>query len=189
MEKAEKIIRETLPAEANVDNIIFDAPRSTVIIEAEKPGVAIGPSGEFLKIIKEKTLWVPTIRRMPSIRSKITENIREIENNDSRKKFLNEVGKRIYNGWIRGRKDEWVRVTVLGAGRQVGRSCFLLQTPESRIVLDCGINPAAPEEYAYPHFDSPEFRINEIDAVIISHAHLDHSAMVPLQNDLSVREK
>ncbi|HIH15687.1 MAG: hypothetical protein QT08_C0018G0010 [archaeon GW2011_AR17] len=182
MEKAEKIIRETLPAEANVDNIIFDAPRSTVIIEAEKPGVAIGPSGEFLKIIKEKTLWVPTIRRMPSIRSKITENIRAVlyENNDSRKKFLNEVGKRIYNGWIRGRKDEWVRVTVLGAGRQVGRSCFLLQTPESRIVLDCGINPAAPEEYAYPHFDSPEFRINEIDAVIISHAHLDHSAMVPL---------
>src|SRR3989339_111392 len=162
MEKAEKIIRETLPAEANVDNIIFDAPRSTVIIEAEKPGVAIGPSGEFLKIIKEK------------IRAVL------YENNDSRKKFLNEVGKRIYNGWIRGRKDEWVRVTVLGAGRQVGRSCFLLQTPESRIVLDCGINPAAPEEYAYPHFDSPEFRINEIDAVIISHAHLDHSAMVPL---------
>src|SRR3989338_6211370 len=103
MEKAEKIIRETLPAEANVDNIIFDAPRSTVIIEAEKPGVAIGPSGEFLKIIKEKTLWVPTIRRMPSIRSKITENIRAVlyENNESRKKFLNEVGKRIYNGWVR----------------------------------------------------------------------------------------
>ncbi|MDP3728583.1 MAG: beta-CASP ribonuclease aCPSF1 [bacterium] len=182
IEQAEKIIRETIPAEANVDNIIFDAPRSTVIIETEKPGVAIGISGELLKIIKEKTLWVPIIRRMPSIRSKITENIRAVlyENNDSRKKFLNEVGKRIYNGWIRGRKNEWVRVTVLGAGRQVGRSCFLLQTPESRIVLDCGINPAAPEEFAYPHFDSPEFRINEIDAVIISHAHLDHSAMVPL---------
>ncbi len=182
MEKAEIIIRETIPKEANVDNIIFDAPRSTVIIEAEKPGTAIGVSGELLRVIKEKTLWVPIIRRMPSIRSKITENIRAVlyENNDSRKKFLNEVGKRIYNGWIRGRKDEWVRVTVLGAGRQVGRSCFLLQTPESRIILDCGINPAAPEEYAYPHFDSPEFRINEIDAVIISHAHLDHSAMVPL---------
>lgn len=182
MEKAEVIIRETIPEEAHVDNIIFDAPRSTVIIEAEKPGSAIGQAGEFLRTIREKTLWVPMIRRMPSIRSKITENIRAVlyENNDSRKKFLNEVGKRIYNGWIRGRKNEWVRVTVLGAGRQVGRSCFLLQTPESRIVLDCGINPAAPEEYAYPHFDSPEFRINEIDAVIISHAHLDHSAMVPL---------
>lgn len=176
MEKAEIIIRETLPAESNVDNIIFDAPRSTVIIEVEKPGTAIGVAGEFLKQIREKTLWVPIIRRTPSIRSKITENIRAVlyENNDTRKKFLNEVGKRIYNGWIRGRKDEWVRVTVLGAGRQVGRSCFLLQTPESRIVLDCGINPAAPEEYAYPHFDTPEFRINEIDAVVISHAHLDH---------------
>ncbi len=176
LEKAKQIIKEIIPEEAKVDNIIFDAPRSTVIIETEKPGSAIGKSGDLLREIKEKTLWVPIIRRTPSIRSKILENIRGVlyENNDFRKKFLNEVGKRIYNGWIRGRKDEWVRITTLGAGRQVGRSCFLLQTQESRILLDCGVNPAAPEEYAYPHFDTPEFRINEIDAVIISHAHLDH---------------
>ncbi|MBI5797397.1 MBL fold metallo-hydrolase [Candidatus Woesearchaeota archaeon] len=176
MEKAEKIIKETLPEDAKADNIIFDAPRSTVIIETEKPGTAIGKSGDILKEIKEKTLWVPLIRRTPLIRSKMIENIRAVlyENNDYRRKFLNEVGKRIYNGWVRGKKDEWVRITVLGAGRQVGRSCFLLQTQESRIILDCGINPAASEEFAYPHFDAPEFKISEIDAVIISHAHLDH---------------
>ena len=182
MEKAKKIITDILPEESEVDNIIFEPERSIVIIEAARPGIAIGKSGEVLNKIKEKTLWVPVVRRKPAIRSKIIENIRSVlyEHNDFRKKFLNEIGKRIYNGWIRGKKNEWVRLSTLGAGRQVGRSCFFLQTPESRIVLDCGINPAAPDAYAYPQFDTPEFRINEIDAVIISHAHLDHSCMTPL---------
>jgi KH/beta-lactamase-domain protein len=58
---------------------------------------------------------------------------------------------------------------------------LFLQTPESRILLDCGINPASPEDKnMYPLFDAPELKINEIDAVVVSHAHLDHSAMVPL---------
>jgi len=182
MEKAKKIIKDTIPEDAKLGDVLFDPQRSIVILEAEKPGVAIGKSGELLKIIKEKTLWVPIVRRTPGIRSKLIENIRGVlyENNDFRKKFLNDVGKRIYDGWIRGKKNEWVRLTFLGGGRQVGRSCLYLQTPESRILLDCGINVAAPEEHAYPLFDCPEFRINEIDAVIVSHSHLDHCAMIPL---------
>ncbi|MBT3985242.1 beta-CASP ribonuclease aCPSF1 [archaeon] len=182
MEKAKKIIKDTIPEDAKLGDVLFDPQRSIVILEAEKPGVAIGKSGELLKIIKEKTLWVPVVRRTPGIRSRLIENIRGVlyENNDFRKKFLNDVGKRIYDGWIRGKKNEWVRLTFLGGGRQVGRSCLYLQTPESRILLDCGINVAAPEEHAYPLFDCPEFRINEIDAVIVSHSHLDHCAMIPL---------
>ncbi|MBI4448190.1 beta-CASP ribonuclease aCPSF1 [Candidatus Woesearchaeota archaeon] len=182
MEKAEKMIREILPQEANITSIIFDPQRSHVIIEAEKPGLVIGKAGELLKEIKKKTLYVPIIRRTPSIRSKLIENIRQVlyENNDFRKKFLHQVGKRIYNGWIRGKKEEWIRLSFLGGARQVGRSCLFLQTPESRILLDCGVNVAAGEDEAYPYFDAPEFKVNEIDAIIISHAHLDHMAMVPM---------
>lgn len=182
MEPAEELIKKIIPEEANVDQIIFDPQRSIVIIEAEKPGKAIGKNGEVLKEIKEKTTWVPVIKRKPALRSKIIENIRHVlyENNDFRKKFLNDVGKRIYSGWIRGKKDSWVRLTVLGAGREVGRSCFLLQTPESRVLLDCGLDPSKNGEEMYPHFDSPDFKLNEIDAVIVSHSHLDHSCMVPL---------
>ncbi|HJX06140.1 MAG TPA: beta-CASP ribonuclease aCPSF1, partial [Candidatus Nanoarchaeia archaeon] len=62
--------------------------------------------------------------------------------------------------------------------RQVGRSCYLLQTPESRVLLDCGID-VANEEEAYPYLEAPEFNIKELDAVIISHAHLDHSGLIP----------
>ena len=101
------------------------------------------------------------------------------QNSDYRKKFLHKTGERIYNGWLRGRKEEWVRVTMLGGARQVGRSCILLQTPESRVLLDCGMDVAS-DEHPYPHLEAPEFDIKELDAVIISHAHIDHSGVVPM---------
>lgn len=178
-EKAKEIIEGLIPKEAVISNIIFDSQRSIVIIEAEKLGLAIGKQGDILKEIKKQTLWVPLISRTPTIRSKIIENIRYVlyENDDFRRKFLNKIGKRIYGGWKRDKKDEWIRISFLGAGRQVGRSCFLLQTQESRILLDCGIDPAGSDENTYPHFDAPEFNINDLDAVIISHPHLDHSGM------------
>ncbi len=181
MEDAKKIISKIIPKDAGVTQILFDPARSVVVIEAEKPGLAIGKQAELLKEIKKKTFWVPTISRTPAIRSKIIENIRQVlyESTDYRKKFLNKVGKRIYGGWTREKKHEWVRLSVLGGGRQVGRSCFLLQTPESKILLDCGINVAADEKNAYPHLDSPEFKIEELDAIIITHPHLDHIALVP----------
>ena len=143
-EKAEAIIRKEIPEEAQIDQIIFDPQRAIVIIEAEKPGVAIGKQGEILKEIRKKTTWVPVVKRTPAIRSQIIENIRSVlyQNSDYRRKFLDKVGKRIYNGWQRKRKDEWIRVSYLGSGRQVGRSCLLLQTTESRVLLDCGVDVA-----------------------------------------------
>ena len=99
------------------------------------------------------------IKRMPPIRSKLIEGIRSViyEHSDERRKFLNKTGHRIYDGWIREKKSEWIRITFLGGGRQVGRSALFLQTPESRILLDCGIDVAASEENAYPFLEIPEF--------------------------------
>jgi len=180
LEKAEVEIKKLLPEEAGVGQILFDPQRSVVVIEAEKPGLVIGKQGGILKDIREKTFWVPTIRRTPAIRSKLIENIRSVlfQHSDYRRKFLDKIGHRIYDGWKREKREEWVRMSVLGAGRQVGRSCFLLQTPESRVLLDCGVNVANPDE-AYPILEAPEFNIAQLDAVIITHAHLDHCGFVP----------
>lgn len=184
MEKAEKIIRtEIMGDEAKIKNIIFEPFQSTVIIESEKPGAAIGKQGANLKAIKEQTLWVPVIERTPAIKSEILENIKSVlyANSEYRRKFLNKTGERIYNGWLRGKKEEWVRVTFLGGGRQVGRSAILLQTPESRVLLDCGIDPgvSANSDNSYPMLEAPEFKIEELDAVVITHAHLDHNGFLP----------
>lgn len=181
LEEAEKAIRSIIPAEAEISEIIFDPPRSMVIIHVDKPGLAIGKQGEVLKEIKSKALWVPLVKRMPPIRSKLIESIRAVlyENADYRKKFLNKTGHRIYDGWLREKKHEWVRLSFLGSARQVGRSCLLLQTPESRVLLDCGIDVSEEGSEMYPYLDAPEFNISEIDAVIVSHSHLDHSGLIP----------
>ena len=181
-EKTEKIIREIIPAEAEITQVLFDHQRGIVVIEAKKPGLVIGKDGSILKDIKLKTFWIPQVQRSPAIDSKITENIRAVlyENNNYRKKFLNDTGKKIYQEWNPEKIEEWVRVTFLGGGRQVGRSCILLSTPQSKILMDCGIDPASNRnEERFPYLDVPEFKIEEIDAIILSHAHLDHSGLLP----------
>ncbi|MEM1535965.1 MAG: beta-CASP ribonuclease aCPSF1 [Candidatus Pacearchaeota archaeon] len=188
-EKTEKIIQELIPKEAELQKILFDEARSVVVIEVKKPGLAIGKGGELLKEIKEKTFWIPSVVRVPAIQSRITAAIRHtlFEKEGYRKKFLNMIGKRIYKEWSPEKKEEWVRISFLGAARQVGRSCLLLQTPESRILLDCGIDVAASNADRFPYLDVPEFDLKSIDAVIISHAHLDHSGLLPYLYRLGYR--
>jgi len=180
-EETEKKIREILPEEAEITQIIFDPQRSTVIIETKKPGLAIGRGGFLLKEIKQATMWTPQIQRSAAIKSKITDKIREVlyQDNSYRKKFLNSIGERIYKEWNPDKIEEWVRITALGGGRQVGRSCFLLQTPISRVLIDCGVDVSSNGKDKYPYLEAPELDLTTLDAIVLSHAHLDHSGLIP----------
>ena len=180
-EVVEKKIKEFIPSAAEITNVIFDSQRSIVIIEAKKPGLVIGKQGSILDEIKKEILWTPQVQRSPAIKSQITENIREVlyANNNYRRKFLNEVGQKIYKEWNPEKSDIWIRLGFLGGARQVGRSCLLLQTPNSKILLDCGVDVASQGQERFPIFNVPEFGISQIDAIIISHAHLDHVGLLP----------
>ena len=180
-EKTKEEIEKIVPQDAEITNIIFDVQRSIVIIEAKRPGMVIGKQGSILDEVKKATLWTPQVQRSPAIKSQITENIREVlyANNNYRRKFLNSIGEKIYKEWNPEKVDEWIRLTFLGSAREVGRSCLLLQTPFSKVLLDCGINVAAHGKERFPYFDIPEFDIRQIDAVILSHAHLDHVGLLP----------
>lgn len=73
-----------------------------------------------------------------------------------------------------------VMLYCLGGVKQVGRSCFVVVTPESKIMLDCGINPGENQSYnAYPRIDWFNFNFDDLDAVVISHAHIDHQGFLP----------
>jgi uncharacterized protein len=75
---------------------------------------------------------------------------------------------------------EEVMLFCLGGVKQVGRSCFIVVTPESKVMLDCGINPGETSGLdAYPRLDWLNFNLDDLDAVIISHAHIDHQGFLP----------
>ena len=177
-EAAEKQIRELVPAEAGITDIIFSDDIGEVTIEAEKPGIAIGKGGGLLREIMQKISWTPRIIRAPPIKSDIVRNIRlsMIYGGSERREILRKIGRRIHRE--QKAKDSWVRFTTLGGAREVGRSCFLLQTPESRVMIDCGVNVAS-DDKAFPHLEVPELRLPELDALIITHAHLDHCGFAP----------
>ena len=182
-DETDKTIRAIVSEEASIENIIFDVQRSTVVIEAKKPGVVIGKQGSVLNDIRRATFWSPVVQRSSAIPSKITEKIRSVlyANNIYRRKFLDAIGKKIYTDWNPEKKDIWVRLTYLGSGRQVGRSCLLLHTPNSKVLLDCGINPAISEgQERFPYMDVCEIGdLNSINAIVLSHAHIDHSGLIP----------
>jgi putative mRNA 3-end processing factor len=69
-----------------------------------------------------------------------------------------------------------VRLTFHGAAREVGRSCIEVETQGDRYLLDCGV------KFVPEGFLAPEGVINvpELDGVLISHAHLDHTGVLPL---------
>ncbi|RLI98649.1 MAG: beta-CASP ribonuclease aCPSF1 [Candidatus Aenigmatarchaeota archaeon] len=179
METTKKRIGEIVPKDAGIKAVYFEPEMGKVVIEAQKPGLVIGKGGETFRSIKRETFWLPKIERAPAIDSDVVRAVRNFLHSeiDYRKRFLNSVGNRI-NTPIEtdSKKEEWVRLTALGGFRQVGRSCILVQTPHSNVLLDCGIDPGSDN---VPLVDLPEFSIDRLDAVVASHAHLDHVGFIP----------
>ncbi|MGB9959826.1 MAG: beta-CASP ribonuclease aCPSF1 [Candidatus Bathyarchaeales archaeon] len=177
---AERIVREIVVPEAEVTDINFDPSLGEVIIEAKKPGLVIGKNGAVLQEIIKKTKWRPHVLRSPPLRSKIIAHMRHYLHSESkeRERILRMFGERIFRPKTFEVGD--VRITALGGVQEVGRSAFLVQTRESNILLDCGINPGSSRPFeAFPRLDHPAFEIDSLDAVVISHAHLDHCGLVP----------
>ncbi len=69
-------------------------------------------------------------------------------------------------------------LTFLGGTGQVTGSCYLLETKAGRVLLDCGLFQGGKKVEAQNTEDFP-FDPAHIDAVVLSHAHLDHSGRLP----------
>ena len=68
-----------------------------------------------------------------------------------------------------------MKITFYGGAQEVGRSCVMISTDSARILLDAGIKLGEVEEH--PKIRDDELR--KIDAIFISHAHLDHVGYLP----------
>ncbi|KAA1117832.1 endoribonuclease ysh1, variant 2 [Puccinia graminis f. sp. tritici] len=70
--------------------------------------------------------------------------------------------------------DEEMKITMLGAGQEVGRSCCVIEYKSTTVVCDTGIHPAFSGMAALPFIDEIDW--SSVDAILITHFHLDHAA-------------
>jgi len=179
--EAREAIHRVIPEEAGVTDLDFHEDTGEVVIEAQKPGMVIGRHGSTLREITQEVGWTPEVVRTPPIESSTVQNVRNFlkQERDERRDILERIGRQIHREEMSD--DEWVRITTLGCCREVGRASFIISTPETRVLVDCGDKPGAEGEV--PYLQVPEALgsgANSLDAVVLTHAHLDHSAFIPL---------
>ena len=178
--KADARIRTIVPAEAGITDLHWEPATGEVTLEVQRPGLAIGAQGATLNKIRAEVGWNPKVVRTPPIPSKTVKEVREYLRSvaGERRAFLKRVGRRMHRSASTG--EPWVRMTALGAWREVGRSCSMLQTQDSKVLIDCGVK-FEENDPATPFFWLGEVQpFTSLDAVVLTHGHLDHCGLVPL---------
>lgn len=72
-----------------------------------------------------------------------------------------------------------MKLTFYGAAGEVTGSCYLLEAAGSRILIECGLIQGGANDEKRNHEPFP-FDPKSIDALILSHSHIDHSGRIPL---------
>jgi KH/beta-lactamase-domain protein len=179
-QECRQILDKVMPHEIGIVEAFFDPALGEAIVFAKRPWLLSQADEDFDNVdLAEKTGWKVRIRKSPRLLSPIRK-IYEIlgANSTERVRFYREVGNKIF----RQQLDETAEASLitLGGFAEVGRSCMLLSTHESKVLLDCGINLAAKNALSScPRFDISGLEMAEIDAIVLSHAHLDHTGFLP----------
>ena len=71
-----------------------------------------------------------------------------------------------------------VTVRFCGAARTVTGSCYLLQTPSGRLLVDCGLFQGQ-KTLKQLNYGAFPFQPADINQVLLTHAHIDHSGLLP----------
>jgi uncharacterized protein len=207
-EQTRQSVVKLLPKDVSVSAVFCDDATGEVVLEVSRPE-SIDPN-MIVQIAQSTGWIAHTRRspHIPSSSINVIHYILK-ESAKERTDFLQKLGKRIFRGPLVignngngnghayqqdviaadphvGKPQHWstnkeeVMLFCLGGVKQVGRSCFIVVTPESKVMLDCGINPGELSGLdAYPRLDWFNFDLDDLDAVVISHAHIDHQGFLP----------
>jgi KH/beta-lactamase-domain protein len=172
-----KVIANTIPIEAGVASTFFDAVLGEAVIFAKKPWTILHGGGDF--DLTEKIGWKVRVRKAPQNMVPFETLYKTLADAVSQRlKFYREVGDKIFRPKLTEQAE--ASLLTLGGFAETGRSCMLLETRESKIILDCGFNASAKDPLAAtPRFDIAGISMEDVDAVVLSHAHLDHSGFIP----------
>ena len=77
-----------------------------------------------------------------------------------------------------------MKISFLGAAQQVTGSMYLLDCRSKKYLVDCGLSYEKDQEYS----ENKKFPFDpsEIEAVILTHAHVDHSGNIPTLFNLGI---
>ena len=75
-------------------------------------------------------------------------------------------------------KDNEINIHFLGAAGTVTGSKYLLDTAERKILIDCGLFQGL-KELRLKNWEYPPVKVSEIDAVLLTHGHMDHTGYLP----------
>ena len=173
-------LRKTLPSDIKVSRLLFDPAVGEITALVENLTKSTLISDHDNAILSEKTGWRFLIRRSPENLELIEQiNAIMVRRTNERIRFYKEVGDKIFRPRLNERTE--VSLVLLGGFNEIGRSCILVTTNESNVLLDCGINSFCSDTTAFaPRFDVTGLNIDDIDCVLLSHAHLDHSGFLPM---------
>ena len=71
-----------------------------------------------------------------------------------------------------------MNITFLGAAKTVTGSCYLVETKETKFLVDCGMFQGSKNE-AILNAEPFSFNPGDLDFMLLSHAHIDHSGRIP----------
>ena len=180
-EEVHDAVNRLIPPEAQVRNVWLDPALSEVILECDDPASAVGPKGSNVTALRDEIGCIVRVERAPARESRTQHDIRRYrkEMADERRALLRKFGTRIYRQKRPG--EPWARITALGSYREVGRAMHLVTTNESKVLIDVGANPTNNPNETQPFFAAPEMLpLDNLDAVVITHAHVDHIGMLPV---------
>lgn len=178
-ESVNQIVRSSCSYPNGVSEILFDPAlgEATVFIKDFK---TLTELSQLEMPLVAKTGWKLVCRRAPKD-LKSLKSINEIlhRSSEDRMYFYKRVGEKIFRQKLSG--SEEASIVCLGGYSEIGRSATLIVTHESKILLDFGIKSHLYEDTGIlPRLDIYGIGMNEIDSVVISHAHLDHCGAVPI---------
>ena len=174
-------ILKFIPDDAKLRMTWIDPAICQVTLECDDPSAAVGPKGSNIKALRDEIGWLVDVVRAPAIESRTQHDIRRFRKElaEERKSLMRKFGTRIYRPPRPG--EPWVRVTALGSYREVGRAMHLVTTNESKVLVDCGAKPTTNRSEVEPFFTAPELLpLDNLDAIVITHAHIDHIGMLPV---------
>src|SRR5205809_657126 len=164
---ARSVVKKVVPDHVEITQVDFEGP--TIVIYTKNMEV-FAESNDLVRQIAQQLRRRIVVRPDPSL----------LAPPDEAEKVIREVipAEAQITGIYFETETGEVTIEALSPGMVIGRHGSVLNEIKSKVLIDCGV--LISEDNGSPYLNAPEvLPLSSLDAVVITHAHLDHSGLVP----------